>query len=233
MTANRREHFDAVWHAKQRGRVTADGLSGNFRALKSRARLKAGERFLDVGCGGGEFAAAARSQFREVHGVDISSEAVAAAQARGVTAHVVDAGSQRLPYEADYFDAVVVLSMMQYVPDIAALLGECRRVLRPEGQCIVCVPNMRAAWRLWTLAIRGTFPRTSLDPVGFDGGTLHYFTRRSLQEVAVAAGFDVIAAAGVFCVPRLLESWSDAGPSGWLKREFFSAEVLLDLRARR
>jgi SAM-dependent methyltransferase len=232
VSASRRDHFDEIWRLKLAAPNDSTGIRGNLRAINALERLSAGDALLDVGCGNGTFGEAASGQFREVHGVDIADAAVRFARERGIRAQVLDVGSEVLPYPDNAFDAVTALSMLQYVVDVEHVLRECRRVLRPCGQFIACVPNMRAVWRIWELAVSGGFPRTSLDVVGVDGGTVHYFTSRSMSELTSRAGFDVAGRCGVFCVPRWLESRAAAGPLGFLKREFFSAEVLLDMRVR-
>jgi hypothetical protein len=40
----------------------------------------------------------------------------------------------------------------------------------------------------------------------------------------------VVAAHGVFCIPRRLEAFPDEGVGGWVKRELFSAELIVDAR---
>lgn len=233
MNGGRRAHFDEVWRLKQQAADQPIGIQGNLRAIKALMLLSRGDCLLDVGCGSGSFGEAALEHFREVHGVDIAAEAVSIAQKRGMKTQIVDAGSEPLPYPDNTFDAVTALSVLQCVVDVEHVLHECRRVLRPNGQFIACVPNMRAAWRLWNLAVSGVFPRTSLDLVGVDGGTLHYFTSRTARELASRAGLDVMKMFGVFCLPRWLENRADTGTFGWVKREFLSAEVLLDMRAPR
>jgi SAM-dependent methyltransferase len=230
MNGDRRAHFDEVWRLKQLAPDSPTGIRGNQRAIRALELLSSGDALLDVGCGNGAFGEAAAERFRDVHGVDITADAVRVAAQRGVKAQVVNAGAEPLPYPDNTFDAVTALSVLQYVVEVPLVLDECRRVLRPHGQLIVCVPNMRAAWRLWSLAVKGTFPRTSCDRVGVDGGTVHYFTSRTMRDLARRAGFGVARTFGVFCLPRWLEHRADAGPLGWLKREFLSAEILLDLR---
>ena len=233
MTGRRRTHFEEVWRLKLTAGKPSHGIDSNLRALRALTLLSPGTRLLDIGCGDGTFGEAASGQFREVHGVDIAADAVHMAQGRGVNGQIVDAGAEPLPYPDATFDAVTALSMLQFVVDVERLLHECRRVLRPGGQFIACVPNMRAVWRVWKLAVTGRFPRTSLDPVGLDGGTVHYFTSRTACELSSRAGLHVMHMFGVFCFPRWLEDRVDSGPLGWLKREFLSAEVLLDMRAAR
>jgi SAM-dependent methyltransferase len=232
MNGGRRAHFDEVWRLKQQAPDGPTGLYGNQRAIRALELLSSGDALLDIGCGNGSFGEAAAGRFPEVHGVDIAADAVRVAAQRGVKAQLVNVGTEPLPYPSNTFDAVTALSVLQYVIDVQQVLAECHRVLRPNGQFIACVPNMRAGWRLWTLAIRGTFPRTSCDSVGVDGGTIHYFTSNTMCDLAVRAGFDIVHVFGVFCLPRWLETRAEKGLTGWVKREFCCAESLLQLRRR-
>lgn len=233
MTADRARHFDEVWRTRNQAPGRDATLDGNIRAQKALRLLSGGERFLDVGCGEGILAEAVMPRFAEVHGVDISSGAVEEARRRGVRAHICDVGAEPLPFDNGSFDVVSSMSVPQFIADVNGLMNECRRVLRPGGQLVLSVPNMRAAWRIWKLAVHGEFPRTSCDPVGVDGGTLHYFTRRSIGRLLEGAAFDVVASYGIYCLPRGLEDRWDSSPLGVLKREFLSGEVLVDARARK
>ena len=49
-------------------------------------------------------------------------------------AEVVEAGAERLPFEDDSFDTVVVTLVLCTVPDPRAALEEIKRVLEPDGQ---------------------------------------------------------------------------------------------------
>ena len=225
------DHFEAIWRRK----LAAGGPVGyrpgeNRRVDKALRLLRPGERMLDVGCGAGSLATQAHERFREVHGVDLSPTAVALARASGVQAQVLDLSREPLPHPDGFFDAVTALGVLPYVWDLDGLLGECVRVLRPGGQMLVGVPNMRALWRLWSVAARGRFPRTSQDPVGYDGGSMHYFCRRDLAALLERHRLIVVAAHGVFCIPRRLEAFPDEGVGGWVKRELFSAELVVDAR---
>jgi SAM-dependent methyltransferase len=220
-------HYAEVFRRK--GPAGAAGYRpGENRRLDLALRLLSpGRRLLDVACGSGVLAEQARARFDEVHGVDIAEDAVRLARQRGVTASVVNLNRDPLPYGDAFFDSVTLLSALQLLVDPPAALAECARVLRPGGQILVDVPNVRALWRLWSLAVRGVFPRTSLDPVGLDGGTLHYFTHETLVRLLSPHGLARRTSHGVFCLPRLLEGVTDRGLPGRLKREFFSAEVLV------
>lgn len=108
------------------------------------ARLRAGQRVLDVGCGTGAPACRlALDHGVEVVGITTSAVGVAAARARaaesgveGVGFEVRDGTDNGLPDAS--FDRVWVLESSHLMPDRAALVHECARVLRPGGRVVLC-----------------------------------------------------------------------------------------------
>jgi ubiquinone/menaquinone biosynthesis C-methylase UbiE len=46
-----------------------------------------------------------------------------------------------MPFEDEYFDAVVTLSSLEFVPDLDAACREVSRVLRPDGAFYVVTPG--------------------------------------------------------------------------------------------
>jgi SAM-dependent methyltransferase len=143
---------------------------------------------------------------------------------------VVDLNQDGLPFPDQYFEAVTILSTLQYFQDLYLVLGECQRVLSPSGILLLSVPNMRAFWRLGRLLLQGSFPRVSLDQEGYDGGTLHYFAFANLKQLLHETGFEVVWAHGIFCLPSFLEGFPDSSLLGKIKREFFSAEIFIMAR---
>jgi RimJ/RimL family protein N-acetyltransferase/precorrin-6B methylase 2 len=92
-----------------------------------------GERILDLGCGDGVLTAKLASLGCQVVGVDSSPAQVAAAQARGLDARVVDA--QRLPF-ADEFDAVFSNAALHWMRQPDAVLAGVWRALEPGGRFV-------------------------------------------------------------------------------------------------
>ncbi|MBN1824804.1 MAG: class I SAM-dependent methyltransferase [Candidatus Eisenbacteria bacterium] len=100
-----------------------------FRAERETiARLfPAAGRGLEIGAGTGRFAAALGVPF----GVDPSPAMAAAARRRGVS--VVLGRGESLPFRSGVFDRALIVTVLCFARDPAALLVEARRVLRPGG----------------------------------------------------------------------------------------------------
>ncbi len=223
-------HFDKVWQSKaERGQLLSAAYvpGANPRVDKALQLILRGTRFLDIACGTGVLAAQMKDRFQEVYGVDIAEAPVQIAREHGVVASSVNLNTQPLPFEDGYFSAVTIMSALQLMYDLDFVLGECYRVLGPRGELLICIPNMRTFWRIWKLAVLGTFPRTSLD-LGYDGGTLHYFCYKDVARLLRRNGFEVVAACGIMCLPRFVRRLPDPGILGYVKREFFSAEVFVE-----
>jgi SAM-dependent methyltransferase len=108
-----------------------------------------GRRVLDVGCGAGTDLVRFAKGGALVSGVDLSASAIALARQnfaqQGLEADLRDADGEHLPYADDTFDLVFAHGVVQYTPDGAALIRECRRVLKPGGEAIFQVYN-RISW---------------------------------------------------------------------------------------
>jgi SAM-dependent methyltransferase len=108
-----------------------------------------GKRVLDVGCGAGtDLVRFARGGAR-VTGVDLSSSAIELArknvEQQGLSADLREEDGEHLPFADDTFDLVYAHGVVQYTSDGRALVEECRRVLRPDGDAVVQVYN-RISW---------------------------------------------------------------------------------------
>lgn len=222
-------HFEKVWQSKQQhGQfTTAYRLGDNQRVDKTLQIIRSGQRFLDVGCGTGILALQVKAKFLEVYGVDIAEIPVQVACQQGIQASLVNLNAEPLPYADDFFDSLTILAALQLMYDPEAVIQEAFRVLKPNGELLISLPNMRTVWRVYKLAVLGRFPRTSLDTVGCDGGTLHYFCYHDIVKLLRHAGFVPTASYGIFCLPKFLRHLPDNGFLGSLKRDFFSAEILV------
>ena len=139
-----RDRFDA-----QAGRfktaVAADDI--RLRAVARALGPLAGRMILDLGCGKGRFAARLRDRGANVVGVDLSAAMLA--EAKGFPR--ARASAHRLPFGAATFDGIASVEVFEHVGDVAAVLAEIRRVLRPGGRLAIVDKNAGAldARRPW------------------------------------------------------------------------------------
>jgi ubiquinone/menaquinone biosynthesis C-methylase UbiE len=112
-------------------------------------------RVLGLGCGTGELAIAVAGRGMRVVGCHITVNMLARATSFDVSRTVnliqLDPGWQKLPLRPGTFDAVVASSVLEYVNQPAAVLGECHRLSRPGGTVISTVPVLRhlMRWLEW------------------------------------------------------------------------------------
>lgn len=224
-----KKQFDNLWRKKAQN----EGLSycykpgNNLRVDSALKILDQGKRILDIGCGDGIFLNQIRGRFIESFGIDIAEIAVETALRNGVQASILNLNSDALPYPNGFFDAITILSTFQYFYDPYYVLGECHRVLKEHGVLIMSIPNSRAIWRIYRLLIRGEFPKVSLDKIGYDGGTLHYFCYKDIDKLLKDNNFKIQLSFGIYCFPSFLSKWPDRGIFGKLKRELFSGEMMI------
>jgi 2-polyprenyl-3-methyl-5-hydroxy-6-metoxy-1,4-benzoquinol methylase len=166
---------EAVWRAVPEG-VEPERFA--VRRAFLLARVRAGERVLDLGCGDGAFAAELVNAGCEVTMADVAGEALRRARERapGAVAVELDEGAP-LPFAEDAFDVVWAGEVLEHVADVVGLLAEVRRVLRWGGRLLVTAP-----WHgRVVIATDAHFdPRAD---------HLRFFSARTLRAVLNDAGF--------------------------------------------
>ncbi len=103
-----------------------------------------GKRVLDVACGEGYGSALMARSAEAVTGVDIAPDAIAhARQCYGALQNLrfTEASCTTLPFEDASFDCIVSFETLEHIPEQARFLAEIRRVLTPDGICVVSTPN--------------------------------------------------------------------------------------------
>lgn len=106
------------------------------------ARIRAGERVLDVACGTGNTALMARARGALVTGLDLTPELLAVAQQRaaeegldGITWKEGDA--EAMPFADASFDVVVSSCGLMFAPDAPQVAKEVARVTKPGGRIAI------------------------------------------------------------------------------------------------
>lgn len=139
-------------------------------------------RLLEIGCGDAARLELLQSLGWVVTGVEPDTAAAAIARRRGVP---VVAGTLRAgELASSSLDAVLMCHVIEHLPDPAATLDECRRILKPGGVIIALTPNSDSLGHRW-------YGRDwlHLDPPRH----LHLFNARNMRALFERRGFEVPA----------------------------------------
>jgi ubiquinone/menaquinone biosynthesis C-methylase UbiE len=168
---------------------------------------------LDAGCGTGIEAANLRRLTRglAIHGVDISSVALAGAVARPDAGDAVfyQSALERLPFADSVFDYITSHEVIEHIEDPALVLREFSRVLKPGGVCAIATPN-GASWWLEHLRqrVKRAFGRRGA-PVGEDNTRSPTFWRREFARAGFVVERQIFDGAA-------LEFQMLVAPPGWM-----------------
>ena len=136
-------------------RVMTAGLDRRWRRITAEQAVRPGDRVLDVCCGTGDLAVAARRRgAASVVGLDFSPEMLERARRKDGRIDWVEGDALALPFPDASFDAATVGFGVRNVDDLEAGVRELRRVLRQGGRLAILeitTPGGALApfYRLW------------------------------------------------------------------------------------
>ena len=106
------------------------------------ATRHAGRRVLEIGCGPAVGLGVLLRRGRWAVGGDVTIESlVAARRYYGRRAPLVALDGHRLPFRDECFDTTLLFEVIYYFEKPEQVLAECRRVLAPGGNVLLCAPN--------------------------------------------------------------------------------------------
>jgi ubiquinone/menaquinone biosynthesis C-methylase UbiE len=131
----------ATWASGDYDRV-AHGIRGVADHVVRSARIRAGERVLDVACGTGNTALMAAARGARVTGLDLTPELLEVARKRAAEEGCGDIAWQQgdaesLPFADASFDVALSTCGLMFAPDQAQVAREVARVVRPGGRIAI------------------------------------------------------------------------------------------------
>lgn len=174
----------------------------------SEAWKKAGvKRVLDLGCGAGRNLIYLLKQNFQVYGIDISEEActILKRYLKNETGKIdIRIGNmfERLPYEDDFFDAVISIQVLHHgtYDEIKKVISEIRRILRKDGFLFVTLPGRYAHGKIRPFIVktaRKIAPNTYVPTIGDEAGITHFIFNKHLIKKCFQ-GF------------KIMEIWKDS-----------------------
>lgn len=134
-------HAERHWWFRGRQRIVLSLLDRYF----GTADRRPGRRLLDLGCGVGNNLKALE-RYGEVWGADPSAKALEFCRQR-FTGRLDEVWlPDKLPYEDQSFDLVVMLDVLEHVEDDVGALQRVLRILKPGGVYCMTVPALRWLW---------------------------------------------------------------------------------------
>lgn len=175
-----------------------------------------GKVIASIGCGYATTEGELVKQGREVHGVDISPDAIEVARTRLTSARVISP-DEAMPFERGSLDGLILADVIEHLPMAWDRLKIFVDMVKPGGWVVISVPNMRYYEVLGTL-IAGEWPE---HPMGiFDQTHLQVMTHRRLLRWCKQAGLR-------------LDQWYDAYHFRVVKRNICRAVNLASFKLLR
>jgi len=148
-------------------------------------------RLLDVGCGTGATARAAkdRLEIAEAWGIEGTERASQVAGPRLDRVLSGDVETCTVPAPDGYFDCILCADILEHTRDPWAVLRELRRLLDPKGVLVVSLPNLRHLRPLWSLvADRFEYEESGI----LDRSHLRFFTLHTMREMLAETGYEIL-----------------------------------------
>lgn len=121
-----------------------------------------GKKVLDVGCGGGILSESMAKSGANVTGIDMSPQPLAVAKQHAQDNNLIidyqqstieDFLQQHQQLQAEKFDVITCMEMLEHVPDPLSIIRSCRQLLKPDG--VLFMSTINRTLKAWALVVIG------------------------------------------------------------------------------
>jgi len=175
-----------------------------------------GPRILDLGCGDGTITAKLSERFKEVVGVDGSTEKLelarkAAPRANFVHSMIEEFHPSNHPRIPAAFDTVLLVGVIEHLESPVETLVRVKSFLSRDGVVIIVTPNAESVNRRVGKILGMIREHTQLTPADLEIGHKRIYTKTLLEEHVKEAGLKIELMRGMFLKPLSsdqMKSWS-------------------------
>ncbi len=144
-------------------------------------RMTTKGKLLDIGSSAGFFLAEAKSRNWDVTGIEFSIWSKKHAEEHfGLT--IYNQPLEQLRWKPESFDAITMLDVIEHLTDPRQVLGEVKKILKPDGVFVLTTPNIESlAAKLTKQKWYAVLP-----------GHLFYFSPPTLENILTETGFRIV-----------------------------------------
>ncbi len=190
---------------------------------------------LDLGCGAGQYLTELTDLGFNAVGADISNEMLLISSSKlSNLSHedkkLVCADCYNVPLPAKYFDLIICIGVLEYLDKETSALTEIKRLLKPDGNVIITVPNFFKLRnlvnpyyyliRIWTYLFGKKSARTHQNDeynknvtIDFGKSTVSRYSLTKINKIVSNSGFRITEVRS-YCF----------GPFSFWKKSLFSLE---------
>ncbi len=191
------------------------------------------QTILDVGCSVGTLGASLKKHFDcQVTGIEYCPDM--AQEAHKKLDRVIQGDLNRLNLTQELkttrFDTIICGDVLEHLINPWSLLQTLRTHLKPSGQMIASLPNIRHWDSLWTIFVKGYWPYR--DRGVHDRTHLRFFTKRNVEELFSQANFSIESLSTTYRLveePRPINRWAPYFAWPFLKN-FLAFQYLVSAR---
>lgn len=169
---------------------------------------------LDVGCGNGIISLNLGELGYNVHGIELSEDALEIAKGQNKFSNVIfeKADAETLKLKGKRYDVVICSEVLEHLHHPENLLKELRFLIKDDGVLIVTVPNGIGpremfvtrpfikirnnngfSWKLVSsIKKKLGYSGTTIQSAASDLDHIQFFTKKQLKKLAKDSGFDII-----------------------------------------
>jgi ubiquinone/menaquinone biosynthesis C-methylase UbiE len=140
------DYLKVVYDTKSHPQTTYPGKLASY--LFHQFGTKEGQRFLEPGCGRGEFLAEFQKLGLDCYGVDLSAHAGSQCPTVKVETEV-NLENDVWPFPDNHFDIIYNKSLLEHLWHPDKFLKEARRVLKPGGKILCLVPDWESNYKIY------------------------------------------------------------------------------------
>jgi ubiquinone/menaquinone biosynthesis C-methylase UbiE len=96
---------------------------------------------MDVGAEAGRFSQFSKNNNAETISLDIDSYGLKRLKLKAKNTNAIQADARKIPVKDETFDAIFMIEVLDYIPELDQALAECHRTLRPNASLILSFGN--------------------------------------------------------------------------------------------